>query len=87
MSRAFCYFEGFSDGAEPVGPHMGYDFPFSEVHAVLSLCSVFSYCWSLILHSGASDTFRNLSGYMAVRLAYVYLAIRTGDLVNFESVI
>jgi hypothetical protein len=81
MNRAFCYFDGFSDDAGPVGPDMGYDFLFVEVH-VFSVGFVFSYCWSLILNSGASDTFRNLSGYVAVRLAYVHLAIRAGDLVN-----
>jgi hypothetical protein len=79
---AFCYFDGFSDDAGPVGPDVGYNFSFGKVHVDFSLCFVFNYCWSLILHSGASDTFRTPSGYATARLAYVHAVIRAGDLVN-----
>jgi hypothetical protein len=56
------YFSCFPDYAGMAAAYVGCDFCFAIVDAVFGCCRVFSYHWSLVFQSGASDVFWNFGG-------------------------
>jgi hypothetical protein len=64
----FCYFDGFADDAGTVYVDTEYDV------CSIGFDDVFCLCGVLVLHSDASDVFRNFGGYVAVHLNDMHVA-------------